>query len=77
MFQNQYEPENPLQKIYESTQGGGCLCTMRESCSSCANSSERMKQASLIKEIARAQGYQLYYKAWMSPERKPVNMEAK
>lgn len=75
MFQNEYEPDNAMQKIWESTQGGGCLCTMRESYSSCSNYGERQKQAKLIKEIARNVGYQLYSKAWMKSEYFKVNME--
>jgi len=66
MFQNEYEPDNPMQKIYESTCTGGCLCTMRESCSVCSNFTERYKQRELIKEIAKSQGYQLYSSRWAS-----------
>ncbi|QNO00668.1 hypothetical protein QGX17_gp041 [Pseudomonas phage phiPsa381] len=75
MFQNEYEPDNAMQKIWESTQGGYCLCTIRESCSNCANPSERRKQGNLIIEIARNMGYQLYTKAWMKNEYFKVNME--
>jgi hypothetical protein len=76
MFQNEYEPDNSLQKLWDSTQGGGCLCTMRESCSVCSNFSERLRQSKLIKQLAKEQGYQLYSKAWMKTEHFKVNMEA-
>lgn len=76
MFQNEYEKDNAMQKIWQSTQGGGCLCTMRESCSSCSNYEERRKQANLIKEIARNMGYQLYSIGWPTWEPRKINMEA-
>lgn len=60
MFDNPYQPENPMQKIYESTVSYGCLCSMRESCSVCSSYGERSRQRELIKQIAFESGYQLY-----------------
>ena len=65
MFDNEYECDNPLQKAWESL-STTCLCTMRESCSSCDGSGDSTK--ALIKELAKSQGYQLYYKKWRSSE---------
>lgn len=62
--------------MWESTDSGGCLCTMRESCSVCSNYEQRRKQQNLIKEIARAQGYQLYSIGWPEWTPRKIIMEA-
>ena len=74
---NEYEKDNPLQKMWETTSGGGCLCTMRESCSVCSNYEQRRKQKKLIMEIANSQGYQLYNVGWPTYEPRKLDMEIK
>lgn len=62
MFSNDYEPDNILQSFWDITTTGGCLCTMRESCSWCDYyASQRRKELETkILQEAKDKGYQLY-----------------
>lgn len=59
MFDNDYEKENPLQMLWDTTEGS-CLCGRFESCAYCNGSLRPIKKQVL--QMAKDQGYQIYYK---------------
>ena len=76
-FDNQFEPDNFLQKMYTTCMSGGCLCTMRESCTWCDEYSRQRRDTQskdIIKEAFK-QKYQLYHKGWMTQEYFPLDYE--
>lgn len=70
---NSYEPENVLQKAWDSCTGL-CLCGHGEWCSNCSGSNESITKA--VAEIARSVGYQLYLRPGFGiNERRPLNYD--
>lgn len=75
---NEYEPENLLQSVWDMTTTGGCLCTMRESCSWCDSAAyeQRKRVEKKILQEAKNIGYQIYLKSgWPDYVRKPIDYE--
>lgn len=74
---NEYEPDNILQSLWDMTTRGGCLCTMRESCSWCDYSASQQRKEIEKKLLQQAKdvGYQLYLNGWHPSSIKPVDYE--